>query len=140
MGKRPSNYTTKQGEAVLALLQSRANSHLTVAQIETCFAENGVSVGRTTLYRQLDRLIREGRVKKYIVDENAACYQYTDETVCADIHYHLKCGKCGKLIHMDGKTLPDIARGIRDVYDFEIDVNRTVFYGACRTCSGESGI
>jgi Fur family ferric uptake transcriptional regulator len=115
--------------------------HLTAAQIAVHFAENGAAVSRTTIYRQLDRLVREGKVRKYVVDENtAACYQYSDESPCGGIHYHLKCDKCGELIHTNGKALPPIARAIRDGYDFEIDINRTVFYGVCGTCSGKDGI
>jgi len=141
MGSRPANYITKQGRAVLAFLQSQAAKHFNVAQIEAHFVENDVSIGYTTIYRQLDRLTREGKVRKYSIDENtAACYQYVKEQDCNNAHFHLKCEKCDKLIHTNEKALPDIARSIRNDYDFEINVNRTVFYGLCGDCFIKNGI
>lgn len=135
MGGRPSTYTTRQGEAVLAYLASQKGRHVTAAQV----AEHlGNIIGRTTVYRQLDRLVREGRLRRYMLDEAAgACFQYVEENEGAGEHFHLKCEACGKLIHMDGKALPDVTGGILQHYAFEVDVNRTVFYGRCRACSGK---
>jgi Fur family ferric uptake transcriptional regulator len=134
---RPANYTTKQGEAVLAYLRAQTGEHVTAARIAAHFAQNGAAIGRTTIYRQLDRLVREGRVQKYVVSETAAaCYQYADGAACAGVHYHLKCDQCGELIHTREGVLPDIARDIQDGYAFEIDVNRTVFSGVCGGCAG----
>ena len=141
MGDRPANYTTKQGEAVLAFLQSQTGKHFTAARIEAHIAEAGVTIGLTTIYRNLDRLAREGKVRKYCIDENTAtCYQYVEESDCNDVHFHLKCEKCGELIHTNGKSLPGIARSIRNDYGFEINVGHTVFYGVCGTCFIKNGI
>jgi Fur family ferric uptake transcriptional regulator len=119
MGGRLAKYTTKQSEAVMTFLQSQKGKHFTAARIEAHFAENGVAIGRTTIYRQLDRLTREGKVRKYNIDENTAtCYQYIEEPSCNDDHFHLKCEKCGELIHTNGKVMPGIARSIRNEYGF----------------------
>ena len=135
MGDRPANYITKQGEAVLAFLQSQTGKHFTVARIEAHFAKNGVTIGLTTIYRQLDKLAREGKIRKYSIDENtAACYQYVEEPDRNDVHFHLKCERCGELIHANGKALPGIARSIRNDYGFEINAGHTVFYGVCGNC------
>lgn len=134
MSRRPSSYTTKQGKAVLACLESQKGAHVTAAQIAEHLEQAGVSIGRTTIYRQLERLSRDGRVRKYAIDGAGACFQYADG--CGDMgeHFHLKCEGCGEVVHLNGGMLPGITQDIRNNYEFEVDVNKTVFYGRCGTC------
>jgi Fur family ferric uptake transcriptional regulator len=54
---------------------------------------------------------------------------------CSGVHFHLKCKKCGELIHTRGRALLEIAKSICDDYNFEIDASCTVFYGVCGTCA-----
>ncbi len=136
MTGRPSTYTTKQGQAVIDYLKSQEGKHPTAPQIAEHFTENETAIGRTTIYRQLDKLVRQGLVRKYIFDENiGACFQYVGEDCDTEEHYHLKCEKCGKLTHVENSTIPSVERGILANYAFEVDVGKTVFYGKCKSCS-----
>jgi len=133
---RSSTYTTKQGQAILAYLRTQGGKHLTAAQIEAHLSEGGTAIGRTTVYRQLDKLVRQGLVRKYLLDGSAgACFQYAGEDAQAKEHFHLKCEGCGKLIHLDSGAMSDVEKGILAAYAFEVDVGKTIFYGRCRTCS-----
>lgn len=135
MSQRSSNYTTKQSEAVLTYLKTQKGNHVTAGQVVKHFEEIGVSIGRTTIYRQLEKLVQEGKVKKYVIDSvSGACFQYSDECENQDEYIHLKCENCGVVIHLNGENLPDVAQNIRNKYDFEINVNKTVFYGKCKNC------
>ncbi|HWS28906.1 MAG TPA: transcriptional repressor [Clostridia bacterium] len=139
MTTRPSTYVTKQGNAILDFLKSQQGNHLTAAQIAAHFGSGEAAVGRTTVYRQLDKLVDRGAVRKYVFDENSgACFQYVDEDGGAKEHFHLKCEACGKLIHVDNDAMPYVEKGILKNYAFEIDVGKTVFYGKCRACSGKT--
>jgi Fur family ferric uptake transcriptional regulator len=138
VGKRPGNYSTKQRSAVLEYLKTMKDRHVTAAGIAAHFAENnaGETVGRTTVYRQLERLEREGLIRKYTGDANIACYQFTggDEEP-ASAHYHLKCENCGGLFHLRCRTLECIAEHILREHDFRVDSRKTVYYGICGACA-----
>jgi len=134
--ERPSTYTTKQGQAIFAHLKSQEGKHLTAARITEHFADGETAIGRTTVYRHLDKLVRNGMIRKYLFDENVgACFQYVSENSGAEEHFHLKCETCGKLIHVNCDEMPCVEKGILANYEFEVDVGKTVFYGKCGACS-----
>ena len=64
----------------------------------------GISIGTTTVYRQLDRMVEQGLVAKYVVDgTSSACFEYLghDEHCHKHICFHCKCEKCGTVIHLE---------------------------------------
>ena len=63
-----------------------------------------------------------------------ACYQYFDGTGDCHRHYHLKCLKCGKLLHAECEFLNDLSEHIEKEHDFVIDGEKTVLYGICGEC------
>ena len=100
-------------------------------------AEAGMAVGMTTVYRQLDKMVEEGIVKKYILDSSsAACFEYVDNhSECeAKGCTHLKCTGCGKLIHLHCDDLIATERHILEEHGFKTDMTRTVIYGLCDEC------
>ena len=95
-----SQYRTKQMAEILSYLQSMQGSHVTVHDIHAYFKSKNISVGTTTIYRHLDRMVAEGIVAKYVVDEkSSACFEYLgDKSHChPTVCFHCKCEKCGKL-------------------------------------------
>lgn len=135
LSRRPSNYITKQSAAVLAYLESQKDSHMTAAQVVEHFEESDVLIGRTTIYRQLEKLVRGGKVRKYVIDgTSGACFQYIDEKENKAEHFHLKCENCGEVFHLYGEILPGVTKNIRNKYEFEVNVNKVIFYGKCSAC------
>ena len=67
MGARTS-YKTKHRDEILEILQENEREHMTAGQILDELKARGVSIGVATIYRQLDRLVEEGAVNKYMVD------------------------------------------------------------------------
>ncbi len=133
-------YKTKQREELEGYLKTIPSEHFTVADICSHFKNEGKNIGTTTVYRQLERLMEEGRVNKYILDEQtSACFEYIGD----DSHhhhpscYHMKCEKCGTLYHMDCHEIEDLAHHLKEHHGFRVDPFRTVFYGICAKCSGE---
>ena len=127
------NYKTKQRELVLSCLAETNGRHFTADDIAEMLDKKGTHVGKTTVYRHLDRFLSEGIIRKYTLgDKNCACYQYSDGTKCE--HFHLKCIKCSKLIHADCDFLDKLSSHVEVHHDFVIDGSRTVFYGLCSDC------
>lgn len=130
-------YNTKQREEMLTFLQSRHGEHVTVHDVCDYFAGEGVNIGMTTVYRHLDKMVDEGVVKKYTLDtSSAACYEYVDTHSECEKNgcTHLKCIKCGKLIHLHCDDLKATEKHILDEHRFLVDMTRTVIYGLCEAC------
>ncbi|MBQ8961591.1 MAG: transcriptional repressor [Ruminococcus sp.] len=134
--KRDSGYNTKQKEKLLELLISNSDRHISVAEIGAFFASEGSPLGTATIYRQLDKLVERGVVRKYSFDgKTGACYQYIEDASACREHFHLKCLSCGRLIHLDCQHLMGINQHIAQHHGFYIDPAQTVFYGKCADCA-----
>ena len=134
-----AQYKTKQMTELLAFLKSVQGSHVTVKDICDYFEIRGITVGTTTIYRQLEKMVSEGRVAKYVVDgTSSACFEYTgDEEESQAVCYHCKCEKCGKLIHLQCDEVENLKQHMLEHHDFEMNPLRTVFYGLCSECRRE---
>jgi len=126
-------YNTKQKEAVLACLKEHSEGHVHAADIAEHLAKAGSKVGLTTIYRQLDKLVEEGIVKKFVTEGSSACYQYVGDGHCGE-HFHLKCESCGKLIHLKCRTFDRLSAHILEEHGFLSDPGRTTLYGICGDC------
>ena len=139
--KRSIIYNTKQRELVLNYIISLGGAHVTAAQIMEHCLEEDISIGRTTVYRHLDKLTDNGELRKYTVDGvSSACYQYTgcDTRVNCYDHLHLKCEDCGELFHFEYSGLNGLQDHILDKYSFRINALKTVLYGKCGNCAQKS--
>ncbi|MBE6015429.1 MAG: transcriptional repressor [Lachnospiraceae bacterium] len=132
-----SKYKTKQREVLLQYFQENSGVHLTAGDACEYLKSQGASIGQSTVYRQLESLVDEGILNKYIINSNSpACFEYVgadshhDEGCC----FHCKCEKCGKLIHLHCHELEEIQQHILSDHDFKINPMRTVFYGLCEEC------
>lgn len=127
---------------MLAFLRSVPGEHITVKGLREIFAEREISVGTATIYRHLERMVKEGSVAKYIIDDkNGACYEYLGEgSHChKPVCFHCKCEKCGKLIHLECSELAHISEHLKDDHDFLVDPSRFVIYGVCGECGADGG-
>ena len=139
MGNKTA-YQTRQHDELLTYLKSTSGQHLTVNDVLVYFKTKGINIGTTTIYRQLEKMVNQGIVTKYIIDhESPACFEYVGtnshhEGGC----YHCKCEKCGKLVHMHCEEIPQLQKHVKEHHGFIIDPLRTVFYGICENCASEN--
>ena len=135
--KNDSGYNTKQKEKLLNYLISNKDKHVNVQTISAYMSEEGTPLVTATIYRRLDKLVEQGVVRKYVIDgKTGACYQYIDSQSNCHEHFHLKCIKCERLIHIDCGHLKGISEHILAHHGFTVDSSKTVFYGVCSECSG----
>lgn len=132
-----AKYNTKQREVLLGYLKTVPGEHITAADACRYFREQGTPIGQSTVYRQLESLVDEGIINKYIIDGNTpACFEYSGENSHADaeVCFHCKCEKCGKLIHLHCDELETIQEHLLLHHQFRLNPMRTVFYGCCEEC------
>ena len=135
-----NSYNTKQKKELADYLMSVKGEHVTVNDICEYFKSKGISIGMTTVYRHLERMVDDGLVNKYIIDSNSpACFEYVSEETHQHEHscFHCKCDKCGKLIHLHCDDLESIKTHLADEHHFYLNPFKTVFYGLCDDCRTE---
>ena len=133
--KQDSGYKTKQKEKILDYLIRNKEKHTNVQEIITFLTAEGNPIGTATIYRQLDKLVDCGMVRRYNFDgKTGACYHYIENKEECHEHFHLKCTICGKLIHLNCDRLSNINRHIFEKHGFQVDPSQTVFYGKCSEC------
>ena len=127
-------YITKQKQTVYLFLEANKERHLTADEVIFGLVKEGNAVSKSTVYRYLDALEKEGKIIRYNIDsKSGACYQLS-ESCCEKEHFHLKCFSCGSLFHVECHKLSDIENHILNDHSFEIDYSKTVLYGKCKDC------
>ena len=127
-------YTTRQRALILNFIKE-SSSHLTVSDIVDGLKLQNIAIGKATVYRTLEKLCESGMVRKFVIDEKSgACYQYARDAECAN-HFHLKCIKCGRLIHLSCDFLSKMEEHILSEHNFKVSSGKTVIYGVCYSCS-----
>ncbi len=134
---RKTEYKTKQKDILLDYLKSRSGKHVTASDIYNHLTDQGKSISQATIYRQLEKLVDDGVINKYIIDAGSpACFEYSghDNHADAEVCFHCKCEQCGKLIHLHCEELENIREHLFEEHNFSLDPIRTVFYGKCDEC------
>lgn len=136
-----TSYKTKQQDLLVSYLKTTQGRHFTVDDVRLYFEGTDISIGVATIYRRLEKLVSEGVVQKYFLGEqSAACFEYTGgDCNASGNHFHLKCEKCGKLVHLETDDLKEVCSQLKQEHGFSLDSAKTVLYGVCSECAGTKG-
>ena len=111
---------TKQKSMIFSILHKYG--HLTVEQIKDLLVEEKISIA--TIYRNLNILTLEGKIKK-IYSDDLTLYETIKEE-----HYHFECLKCKNVIDIDPKFV-----NIKIDHSIANATRKTLFlYGICPNC------
>ena len=128
-------YNTRQRELVVSLMRGRARDYLTVDRVCELLRQTGLSVGRTTVYRTLERLVSEGAAAKVAgIRGEAAQYRVIDAAADAGSRGQLRCTRCGRALPLDCEMFGAFKRHVLREHGFAIDQRQTVIYGLCADC------
>ena len=138
-----SSYHTEQKKLLLAYLTKHKDNSRTIEEITQglrLFASDSTSVpGKSTVYRLINKLLEEGKVKKFSKEgTRQAAYQLVEGAHCSS-HLHLKCTECGRIFHMEDKLSDELISKISDDQSFVVNRTETVLYGKCRICNNKQG-
>jgi len=136
--QRPDKYVTKQGEAVLAYIASVKDTFVTAAQITNYLKKEQVDISRPTVYRQLEKLVGEGKIRKYLFgDSTVASYKYINPNEQRQDLYQLKCETCDGVFDLKCDEVDHVSQHIYESHSFRVNDSKTVFYGKCKECQRE---
>lgn len=131
-------YRTKQRAVIDTVIKSFGDKHFTADDICYYLKSGDTPVGRTTVYRCLERLVSEGTLKRFRHDDGkSACYQFIGGEECSD-HFHLRCSSCGRIIHLECDYLSELSDHLYEHHSFSCDCSKIVIYGLCGEC-GKKG-
>ncbi|MCQ2551587.1 MAG: transcriptional repressor [Clostridia bacterium] len=123
-------YRTNNRARIMDFLEKNKDKAVSVVDIEKHLDSQDNHVNVTTIYRYLDKLEEAGELIKV-----ASTYQLVDRDHRCDEHLHLKCKKCGKLIHLDCGFMDEISSHVLQDHGFTISCDDSIISGLCKDCS-----
>ena len=87
------------------------------------------TIGKGTVYRNLDILVDEGSLRKVEVPDGPNRFDFTLKN-----HYHVRCIKCGEVFDVDMDPIPDLLERIHNTHGIEFVDYDISFKGVCPKC------
>lgn len=122
---------TQQREAVAEVVFS-SDGHLSVDEIERMLRDNGERIGKATVYRTLDLLVKSNLVAEHDFSEGFKRYEHRLSR--QPEHEHLICEECGKVTEFRSEEVRGIQNRIVDRYGFRPSRHKLEIYGLCADC------
>lgn len=123
-------YNTNQRQIIVDFLKNNAETQYTIEQI----ASETVSVGKSTVYRLINKMVDEGMVRRTVKGNSRQfLYQYAATAGCST-HLHMKCRECGKILHMDDEQSKGLMNLLQESSKFDLDIKETLLMGTCEKC------
>lgn len=123
-------------QAALLAVMNRPDRHAwTLDELGAGLAAEGVTADFSTLFRAVERLVAEGRLRKVRLEDAPARYEHTGAH-----HDHLHCTECNALV-----PVPCLARQIdvaalERATGFSIATHDIVLDGICPSCRAQPTI
>jgi Fur family ferric uptake transcriptional regulator len=118
----------------------RANNDITLSadDILSIFKKKCVKVNITTIYRNLDKLEKEGIINKFPAsDSHKALYQIIRHDLKNEEHLHMQCSHCGKVIHLDCDYMTNFIQHLKDHHQFDLTCDKSILFGLCDDCKNK---
>ena len=127
---------THQREAIAQVVFSSAE-HLSVEEIEGRLRGSENRIGKATIYRTLDLLVRSRLVVEHDFGEGFKRYEHR---LSSDpVHEHLICQACGRVEEFEIPEITAIEARVAREMGFRPQRHRVEIYGLCRVCR-EQGV
>ena len=128
---------TTQRIAILDVLQSRPDSHLTAEEIYEYVKEQYPEIGLATVYRTIQLLSDLHLIDKLNLDDGFVRYEIGKvggEIGKGHHHHHLICLSCGKVFSFEDDMLESLENRIKEELHFSTVDHEVKLYGYCEEC------
>ena len=106
----------------------KMRSHVSADDVYEYINKDHPSIGKGTVYRNLNILSQEGEIRKVEVPDGPDCFDFTLEN-----HYHCKCMKCQRIFDVDMEEI-NLMDKINDTHGFKFISYDIFFKGICKDC------
>ncbi len=128
---RQHNHPVTPQRLRIAEIVFGTHRHITAEEIRARLEASGGRVGKATVYRTLDLLVRAGLIRQHDFAEGIRRYE---PRRTRPRHEHLVCTRCGKVIEFVSMDVERIEREVAALHDFEPTHHRMEIYGLCEEC------
>ena len=122
---------TSQREAIAEVVFSSAE-HLSVESLEGKLRERGERIGKATIYRTLEMLVKSGLVAEHDFGEGFKRYEHLFGQ--HPMREHLICTECGKVEEFASEELLQLQESEAMKRGFQPARYRLQIYGLCAGC------
>ena len=105
--------------------------HPTAEEVWQQVARDNPSIGRATVYRNLNQLAESGLLLKIRAADGADHFDHR-----CDPHAHAICTRCGRVFDIGLKQQLDLLGLVGETEGFEVTGYDLLFTGSCAACSG----
>jgi len=129
---KKKGYRSSKVRNVLVEVLYRGHEPLAVADFQEIFTKKKISVNRTTLYRELNLLTKEGILVELQLKDGKRRYELADR----DHHHHVVCIECQKVEDIVGCHSESFEKEVlNQTKNFVKIINHTSdFFGLCKIC------
>ncbi len=119
---------SKHREIIMrALLENPV--HPTADELYHILKPEHPSLSLATVYRNLNQLAQNGKVRKIEVPSGSDRFDGT-----LDAHYHMVCEKCGGITDLPDGYVPEMNAAAIDGMGISVERSNIMFYGVCPAC------
>lgn len=137
---KKQTYQTAGKRALLSFLATHPDRQFTAEELYLTVSSE-VSVGKSSVYRQLSLLCEEESVRRFRSDVRGCnVYQYVGTGCDCRDHFHEKCTACGRVVHLDCHATAEFVSHLAGEHGFSVDCGRTILYGVCAECRAKGGV
>ena len=122
---------TQQRETIAEVVFN-SNEHQSVEDIEAKLRLRDDRIGKATIYRTLEMLVKSGLVAEHDFGEGFKRYEHLFGQ--APVREHLVCTECGKVQAINSTDLARVQREVAEQHDFMPARYRLAIYGICKEC------
>src|SRR6202043_902879 len=123
---------TQQRRAILRVIET-ASKHLDASQILRKAQRIDASVDRSTVYRTLRLLKRQGLIDELDLMHINGEGHYYERKLERD-HIHMACLRCGKITEFVSKTFDSLKKQLESDCHFQVVIARLEVGGYCSGC------
>lgn len=130
-------YQTKQMAQLLSYLRTVEGTHVTVADVCLHFKEQGITIGTTTVYRNLEKMVEQGWSPNTMWTGRAVPVLNISEqrnTVTRPPVSTVNVKNVENSSHLHCEDVVKLEQHLMESHGFQMDPCRTVFYGICEEC------
>lgn len=134
---RQQGLPVTQQREVVADVVFNSSEHLSVEEIETELRSRGERIGKATIYRTMEILVRSGLVEEHDFGEGFKRYEHLFGQ--QPVHEHLICTHCAKVQEFEAPEVVRVQEEVSRKYGFLPSRHRLEVYGLCADCQ-EAGV
>lgn len=129
-------YRTRCRECIMDYLLTHSETPFSAAALYENLSAQGYRFNLTTIYRNLERLTENGTLLRFRSGDSWV-YQYSGPHGRCQEHLHIQCGKCGKMVHLEGPAMEHFSEALKQEFGFSLECGESTLHGLCRDCQGK---